>query len=217
MHFPEAVHLGQSEASQLVSVQLLDRKISLWLIRQSCSDVQLTELLMQAPSGQFVHHLHCRAGCENHKRFEFTDITCLSLIKWCYRIEELYITCDGLENVFGCRARHSLQVFSLRHWSGWRGVGEQGDGPVKQPILIEREKFFLFSSCTTAFISSARCYSFRAVFRKCATSQQYQKKHMFPCTIRSCLWWCCRPLGWAAGHRGQRAQTGLGVCPVWHH
>lgn len=60
MHFPEAVHLGQSEASQLVSVQLLERKISLWLIRQSCSDVQLTELLMQAPSGQFVHHLHCR-------------------------------------------------------------------------------------------------------------------------------------------------------------
>lgn len=62
MHFPEAVHLGQSEASQLVSVQLLDRKISLWLIRQSCSDVQLTELLIQAPSGQFVHHLHCREG-----------------------------------------------------------------------------------------------------------------------------------------------------------
>lgn len=88
MHFPEAVHLGQSEASQLVSVQLLDRKISLWLIRQSCSDVQLTELLIQAPSGQFVHHLHCRAGCA------------------------------GLENVLGCRARHSLQVFSLRHWSG---------------------------------------------------------------------------------------------------
>lgn len=64
MHFPEAVHLGQSEASQLVSVQLLDRKISLWLIRQSCSDVQLTELLIQAPSGQFVHHLHCKAGWE---------------------------------------------------------------------------------------------------------------------------------------------------------
>lgn len=62
MHFPEAVHLGQSDASQLVSVQLLDRKISRWLIRQSCSDVQLTELLIQAPSGQFVHHLHCRAG-----------------------------------------------------------------------------------------------------------------------------------------------------------
>lgn len=62
MHFPEAVHLGQSDASQLVSVQLLERKISLWLIRQSCSDVQLTELLMQAPSGQLVHHLHCRAG-----------------------------------------------------------------------------------------------------------------------------------------------------------
>lgn len=88
MHFPEAVHLGQSEASQLVSVQLLERKISLWLIRQSCSDVQLTELLIQAPSGQFVHHLHCREGC------------------------------DGLENVLGCRARHSLQVFNLRHWSG---------------------------------------------------------------------------------------------------
>lgn len=62
MHFPEAVHLGQSEASQLVSVQLLDRKISLWFILQSCSDVQLTELLIHAPSGQFVHHLHCRAG-----------------------------------------------------------------------------------------------------------------------------------------------------------
>lgn len=62
MHFPEAVHLGQSEASQLVSVQLLERKISLWLIRQSCSDVQLTELLIQAPSGQFVHHLHWRDG-----------------------------------------------------------------------------------------------------------------------------------------------------------
>lgn len=64
MHFPDAVHLGQSDASQLVSVQLLDRKISLWLIRQSCSDVQLTELLMHAPSGQFVHHLHCREGCK---------------------------------------------------------------------------------------------------------------------------------------------------------
>lgn len=64
MHFPDAVHLGQSEASQLVSVQLLDRKISLWLIRQSCSEVQLTELLMHAPSGQFVHHLHCKAGWE---------------------------------------------------------------------------------------------------------------------------------------------------------
>lgn len=88
MHFPEAVHLGQSDASQLVSVQLLDRKISRWLIRQSCSDVQLTELLIQAPSGQFVHHLHCRAGCV------------------------------GLENVLGCLARHSLQVLSLRHWSG---------------------------------------------------------------------------------------------------
>lgn len=25
------------------------------------------------------------------------------------------VTCDGLENVFGCRARHSLQVFNLRH------------------------------------------------------------------------------------------------------
>lgn len=61
MHFPEAVHLGQSEASQLVSVQLLDRKISLWLILQSCSEVQLTVLLMHAPSGQLVHHLHCRA------------------------------------------------------------------------------------------------------------------------------------------------------------
>lgn len=62
MHFTEAVHLGQSEASQLVSVQLLERKISLWFILQSCSDVQLTELLIHAPSGQFVHHLHCRAG-----------------------------------------------------------------------------------------------------------------------------------------------------------
>lgn len=62
MHFPEAVHLGQSDASQLVSVQLLDRKISLWFILQSCSDVQLTKLLIHAPSGQFVHHLHCRAG-----------------------------------------------------------------------------------------------------------------------------------------------------------
>lgn len=62
MHFPDAVHLGQSDASQLVSVQLLDRKISLWLIRQSCSDVQLTELLIHAPSGQFVHHLHWREG-----------------------------------------------------------------------------------------------------------------------------------------------------------
>lgn len=51
---------------------------------------------------------------------------------------ELFVTCDGLENVLGCRARHSLQVFSLRHWSGWRGVGEQGDGPVKQPILVGR-------------------------------------------------------------------------------
>ncbi len=60
--FPEAVHLGQSEASQLVSVQLLERKISLWFILQSCSDVQLTELLIHAPSGQFVHHLHCSAG-----------------------------------------------------------------------------------------------------------------------------------------------------------
>lgn len=50
-----------------------------------------------------------------------------------------YVTCDGLENVFGCRARHSLQVFSLRHWSGCRGVGEQGDWPVKQPILMESE------------------------------------------------------------------------------
>lgn len=48
------------------------------------------------------------------------------------------VTCDGLENVFGCRARHSLQVFNLRHWSGWRGVGEQEDCPVKQPILRER-------------------------------------------------------------------------------
>lgn len=68
MHFPEAVHLGQSEASQLVSVQLLDRKISLWLMRQSCSDVQLTELLMQAPSGQFVHHLHCKADWGKKKK-----------------------------------------------------------------------------------------------------------------------------------------------------
>lgn len=64
MHLPDAVHLGQSDASQLVSVQLLERKMSLWLMRQSCSDVQLTELLMQAPSGQLVHHLHCRAGWE---------------------------------------------------------------------------------------------------------------------------------------------------------
>lgn len=72
MHFPEAVHLGQSEASQLVSVQLLDRKISLWLIRQSCSDVQLTELLMQAPSGQFVHHLHCRAGWKIQSSADFS-------------------------------------------------------------------------------------------------------------------------------------------------
>lgn len=63
MHFPEAEHLGQSEASQLVSVQLLDRKISLWFILQSCSEVQLTELLMHAPSGQLVHHLHWRAAC----------------------------------------------------------------------------------------------------------------------------------------------------------
>ena len=62
MHFPEEVHLGQSEASQLVSAQLLDRKTSRWLILQSCSEVQLTPLLMQAPSGQLVHHLHCRAG-----------------------------------------------------------------------------------------------------------------------------------------------------------
>lgn len=99
MHFPEAVHLGQSEASQLVSVQLLDRKISLWLILQSCSEVQLTVLLMHAPSGQLVHHLHCRADWD----------------------------CEGLEKVLGWRARHSLQVFSLRHWSGKRGVGEQGD------------------------------------------------------------------------------------------
>lgn len=73
MHFPDAVHLGQSEASQLVSVQLLERKISRWLIRQSCSDVQLTELLMQAPSGQFVHHLHCRADCNTPSGTDFSS------------------------------------------------------------------------------------------------------------------------------------------------
>lgn len=60
IHFPDAVHLGQSDASQLVSVQLIERKISLWLILQSCSVEQFTELLIQAPSGQLVHHLHCR-------------------------------------------------------------------------------------------------------------------------------------------------------------
>lgn len=78
MHFPEAVHLGQSEASQLVSVQLLERKISLWLILQSCSDVQLTELLIHAPSGQLVHHLHCRAGCKIQSRTDFRNSLSLS-------------------------------------------------------------------------------------------------------------------------------------------
>ena len=76
MHFPEAVHLGQSDASQLVSVQLLERKISLWLIRQSCSDVQLTELLMQAPSGQLVHHLHCKAGWGGKHARGFASMHC---------------------------------------------------------------------------------------------------------------------------------------------
>lgn len=46
-----------------------------------------------------------------------------------------YVTWGGLENVLGCRARHSLQVLSLRHWSGWRGVGEQVECPNRQPIL----------------------------------------------------------------------------------
>ena len=63
MHFPEAVHLGQSETSQLVSVQLLDRKISRWLILQSCSDAQLMLLMMQLPSGQLVHHLQGGTSC----------------------------------------------------------------------------------------------------------------------------------------------------------
>lgn len=67
MHFPEEVHFGQSEASQLVSAQLLDMKTSRWLILQSCSDVQLTALLIHAPSGQLVHHLHCRAGWEKKR------------------------------------------------------------------------------------------------------------------------------------------------------
>lgn len=63
MHFPEAVHLAQSEASQEISEQLLATKISRWLMRQSFSEVQLPVLPMQAPSGQLVHHLQCgRAG-----------------------------------------------------------------------------------------------------------------------------------------------------------
>lgn len=82
MHFPEAVHLGQSEASQLVSVQLLDRKISLWLMRQSCSEVQLTELLMHAPSGQFVHHLHCNAGWEMKKRKAMNTLSVELFLIW---------------------------------------------------------------------------------------------------------------------------------------
>lgn len=59
MHFPEAGHLAQSEASHEISEQLLATKISRWLMRQSFSEVQLPVLPMQAPSGQLVHHLHC--------------------------------------------------------------------------------------------------------------------------------------------------------------
>lgn len=59
MHLPEAVHLGQSEASHDTSEQLAAAKISRWLMRQSFSDVQLPPLPMHAPSGQLVHHLHC--------------------------------------------------------------------------------------------------------------------------------------------------------------
>lgn len=63
MHFPEAVHLAQSEASQEISEQLLATKISRWLMRQSFSEVQLPALPMQAPSGQLVHHLHWGRAC----------------------------------------------------------------------------------------------------------------------------------------------------------
>ena len=45
------------------------------------------------------------------------------------------LTWEWLERIRGCLARHSLQVFSLRHWSWRRGVGEQDDWPMAQPVL----------------------------------------------------------------------------------
>jgi hypothetical protein len=49
----------------------------------------------------------------------------------------LLLTCVGLEKALGCLARHSLQVFSLRHWSGCLGLGEQGARLEEHPILEE--------------------------------------------------------------------------------
>lgn len=55
-------------------------------------------------------------------------------------VSHISVTCPGLANVLGCRAKHSLHVFSLRHWSGTRGVGEHGEWPTGQPILKRKKK-----------------------------------------------------------------------------
>lgn len=127
----------------------------------------------------------------------------------------LHVTWDWLENVLGCRARHSLHVLSLRHWSGSRGVGEQGDCPVKHPILMENKEQKWMSYAF--YFIAAHNFKLRVAVKQRVTSQQCQKKHSSLYTICSCLWWCCKPLVWEEGRRGQRAQTGLGVCQGWRH
>lgn len=57
-------------------------------------------------------------------------------------VSHISVTCPGLANVLGCRAKHSLHVFSLRHWSGTRGVGKHGEWSTGQPIL-KRKKMLI--------------------------------------------------------------------------